>query len=326
MASASEVWSQLLAWVSLVLTIILLVPQAYLNYQKQSTEGLSIAMLWIFLAASVIPAAYYVYQSEPVALTLSWFGFAVVGIFVLCQVPYYSPTAEAAGGSEAQRLSRRKRHFVWRFALYVLVSSLCFVVIYFLFIVSGPSSAFSWLPSTVGYILPSALTVFGYLMQLRLILIEKDSSGISLGFIALDMSACFFTVLSIALDRWDGAAAAPLFVIFACQICMATLRLCIYPPHSAYKKELGLKHIDTAAEGADTQLEDDEEEDEEQEDEEAEETAEGRMEGGEEETSHTGHAQLDTSLHSTDQDEDEDERDQDVELVVVSGVDRGGLG
>ena len=325
MASAAEVWSQILSWLSLVLTVVLLLPQAYLNYQSQSTQGLSTAMMWIFLVASIVPAAYYIYQSEPVALTIAWFGFAVVGIFVLCQVPYYAPSSadKAAVGSDKQRLTARRRLFAYNFAVYTLVSSLCCVFFYFLFVVSGPSSAFSWLPSAVGYIFPSALTAVGYLLQFRLIVATKDASGISPGFIVLDLSACICTVLSIALHQWDGAAAAPLFVIIACQLALGTVRLCVYPPNKAYNKELQGEQAETAGEGDGNANEDDEEEEEEEDDgaegeevemAEVEETAEQRLESGVGEQSETGHVPLDTSLDSTDEDEGEHDRDSDLPL------------
>ena len=344
MASASEVWSQLLSWLSLLLTVVLLTPQAYLNYTRKSTEGLSIPMMWIFLVASIIPASYYVYDTEPVALDLSWFGFAVIGIFVLCQVPYYDPVvsdgAAASGLTEELRLYKRRVRFVWRFVAYTLVSSLCFVLIYFLFVVSGPSSAFSWFPQTVGYILPTVLTVLGYMLQLRLIVAEKDASGISLGFIALDMSACVCTITSIALDRWDGAAAAPLIVIFACQTCMAALRLCIYPPHNKhvkYMKEAQEEPADTAGETDERLSEDEGEEEEEVEsqeegeewesgDEEVAEIAEERLEGGQVEQSDTEIAHVDQALQHTHKDEDELKRGLKVELASASSVEREGFG
>ena len=333
MASASEVWSQLFSWIALVLTVALMLPQAWLNYQKQSTQGLSTAMLLSFLIASIIPSAYYVYQSEPVALTLSWFGFAIVGIFVLCQVPYYAPTSDidAAGGSERQQLMRRRRQFVCHFAAYVLTCGLSCVFFYFVFIVTGPSASFSWLPSALGYLFPTVLTVCGYLLQLRLIVATKDSSGISPGFMALDVLACSCSVVSIALDQWDGAAVAPFFVIISCQCVLAMLRFCIYPPHKQYTRERQDEPAETSGR-EDEEYEEEEEEEQVEDDEEGgeeveqfgrkmEEAAEEKMESGMDEHSGAGHVQLDTSLDSTD--DEEDEHGGHIEMSVI-GVDDDG--
>ena len=331
MASTSEVWSQLLSWVSLVLTFLLLTPQAYQNYQKQSTQGLSTAMIQAFVMGSIIPAAYYIYQDEPVALTLSWFGFVVVGIFVLCQVPYYAPPptdSKATAGSGELQLARRRRQFCYHFAAYILFCTLCCVFFYFVYIVSGPSSAFSWLPSAIGYVFPTILTVFGYLLQLRLILVTKDASGISPGFMVLDWLACGVSIASIALDKWDGAAAAPFIVIISCQIVMAAMRYCVYPPNKAYKRERQDERTDTADEG-DTQLAADEEGEEGEEDEDGGgQTELERLESGMEEQLGAGHIQSDTSLNSVDEDEQAEEAEEEEEgaSVTLNGIDRDGRG
>ena len=329
MASSSEVLTQLFSWLSLIFTIILLSPQAYLNYQRQSTEGLSTALLVAFLAASIIPAAYYVFQSEPVALTISWFGFIVLGIFVLCQVPYYAPLADdkaAVRESAQQRLSKRRREFTWHFVAYNVVSGLCCGFFYCLFVVSAPSASFSWLPSAIGYILPNVLTVLGYLLQLRLIVAKKDASGISVGFMALDVAACGCSVLSIAFDQWDGAAVAPFFVIMSCQLVLAITKFCVYPAkplNKQYKMERLDEETHTAGEGDD--VEDGEEEDEEESDEdgedetgnETEHTPEEAVEEGlEGQHSEVGHAHFDSSLDSTDE-EDEDGRGPEIEFATM---------
>ena len=346
MASTASVLSQLFSWLALLLIIALLTPQAYLNYQHQSTEGQSTAMMYVFLMSAIIPAAFFIYEAEPIALTLSWFGFGIVSIFILCQVVYYRPATatttaaatlqvEAAGGgsSEQQRsLKQRRKRFVYQFVAYSLVSALLIGLFYVIFFFSGPSASASWLPNAVGYILPSGLTILGYLLQMRLIVATKDASGISPGFIVLDLMGCTCSIISIALDQWDGAAAAPFFAITACQLVMATLHYLIYPVSKTHKSQQGEEqHNDSTVAGNNSLEQEKEEVEEEHTDSDAvKSTSEDeklKLESGinvsdqeEQSDAGVGHVQLlGTSLHSS----DEENREDESENVSTSGAHGG---
>ena len=215
-----------LSVVGLLLFMLVLSPQVWLNYRKGSTEGLSKGMLLLFLLGALTPGTYYLYSHEPVALTAAWVGFAVLDIVVLTQMWYYDEERRRTW-SDALRLRGCVAEFVFYIALSVLLSALT----YLLFLLTGPSSSpvVAAIPRLFGYVLPAALTIAGYVVQIRLIVQERSAEGVSPGFIVMDLVGCSASIAAIALNDFDGAAVAPLVTVIACQLCMAALYF-VYPP------------------------------------------------------------------------------------------------
>ena len=218
-----------LSTVGLVLFMLVLSPQIYLNYRTASTQGLSRSMVVLFLLGALIPAVYYAYSHQPVALTAAWLGFSVLDIVVLAQMWLYAE--ERRGWSARWRM--------WGCAVelfhYTACSALLCALTWLLFLITGRSSnpAVSAIPTVCGYMLPAGLSTLGYAVQIRLIVQQRSAAGVSPGFILMDLVGCSSSIASIALNGFDGAAVAPLAGIIACQLLMGLLYFAIYPPHKA---------------------------------------------------------------------------------------------
>ena len=215
-----------LSGVGLVLFMFVLSPQIYLNYRTASTEGLSRAMLVLFLLGALTPGIYYLYSDQPVALTAAWLGFSVLDVIVLAQMWYYAEERREWGDS------RRKKGVAVQLLLYLAGSLLLCALTWLLFYLTGDSanSLVTSVPTIFGYLLPAGLTTLGYLVQIRLIVREKSAAGVSPGFILMDLVGCSSSIAAIALNDFDGAAVAPLAGIIVCQLVMGLLYFVIYPP------------------------------------------------------------------------------------------------
>jgi uncharacterized protein with PQ loop repeat len=220
---------QVSAYVSLVLTIFILAPQVVLNCRRQSTSGLSSSMMVQFLIASLLPASFYAFREQPAGVTISWFAFGFMSVVVMCQIAYYRPEAMAADG-----LKQRRARFLAHFLLLLLASALLSVFCYFLFVVTAPSESFSWLPAVVGSSLPTVLTAIGYLSQIRLIIRNKSSAGLSAGFIALDVMAAITSLVSVAIAGIEAAVLIPILSVLLFQLTLATLYF-VFPPREEQK-------------------------------------------------------------------------------------------
>jgi uncharacterized protein with PQ loop repeat len=211
-----------LSLVALCLTLIILVPQVYFNYQNASTEGVSSCMMQCFLFAAITSGIYDVHTEQAIGIILSWYGFATMAIICLCQDPYYQHN-----NVKTSSLSKRRMYFLFHFAL---CACLC-VTLYYIFAIADKKNVHQ-VTQVIGYIAPAVLNVLGYLMQFHMIVQHKSSEGISLGFMMIDTSACVVALTTLALDGFDGAAASPFICILTCQIVLLSFRLCIYPPQS----------------------------------------------------------------------------------------------
>lgn len=220
---SNETAVAVLSVIALLLTVIILVPQAYANYKNQSTNGVSSLMMQCFLFAAIMSGVYDAATDQAVGVTLSWFGFAIVAIVCLCQDPYYDQ-------STTQRTEKQRRiRFAYHLLLYHVICGLLSIATYFIFVVASNEDA-EWVMEAIGYVGPLILTIGGYLVQFRLIVKSKSSAGISVGFMLVDAAACIVSIATIALDGFNGAAASPFICIIICQIVLAVFRFVIYPP------------------------------------------------------------------------------------------------
>jgi len=264
MASINTILVDFFGWLCFVLTFLVLMPQAYQNFRLQSTQGLSVLMMQLFLFGSIAPFIYDLYQSQPISIVLSWIGFSVVDIFILCQCTYYeghqrkdkaeveerirqrnddleldrgegkndltsfsSATIESKLSSLSSLQERRKK-FVLNYLLYCAACTTIMVALYFIFVAADAGNAHI-VVVLIGYIVPVILIILGYLVQIRLIVAGKDSQGVAPLFILIDIVSCSSSITSISLNAFDGAACAPFFIIIACQLIMGLLYYVIYP-------------------------------------------------------------------------------------------------
>lgn len=221
---SNETAVAVLSVIALLLTVIILVPQAYSNYKNGSTAGVSALMMQCFLFAAIMSGVYDAATDQAIGVTLSWFGFSIIAIVCLCQDPYYN-LENIAKRTDKQR----KIRFVYHFIAYHIICGLISIATYFVFVVAENEDN-EWVMEAVGYVAPLILTIGGYLVQFRLIVKNKSSAGISVGFMLVDAAACIVSITTIALDGFDGAAASPFICIILCQIVLATFRFVVYPP------------------------------------------------------------------------------------------------
>lgn len=245
-----DVAVNVLSIVALCLTFIILIPQVYFNYQNASTEGVSAFMMQCFLFAAVTSGIYDVHTDQALGIILSWYGFSFVAIICLCQDPYYQ-----SENVSKRSLTQRRLHFLFHFAIYAFTCGCLCVALFYIFRIADKENVHQ-VTQAIGYVAPAVLNVGGYLMQFRMIVQNKSSEGISLGFMMIDTSACVVALTTLALDGFDGAAASPFICILSCQIVLLSFRLCIYPPNQSVDDEVPTKLLNDEDAMFDTSEED----------------------------------------------------------------------
>ncbi|KAI9227805.1 MAG: hypothetical protein DHS80DRAFT_31392 [Piptocephalis tieghemiana] len=173
------------AGISLIFWSIQLVPQAWKNYQQGSTKGFSILLLISWLAEAISFFAYGCSLHLAIPLLLQPQAFALVSVFCFLQYLYYDVA-----------YSRTKC------ALLGLVMIITIAIIetlgaLFLLHLQDSSGDVQWISKVFG-IFPTLLILIGYISQYVEIIRSRSAKGLSLLFLALDITGAIAALISLA--------------------------------------------------------------------------------------------------------------------------------
>ncbi|RIA86977.1 PQ loop repeat-domain-containing protein [Glomus cerebriforme] len=163
-----------------------LIPQAHKNWRTKSTRGLARTMFLLWTLASVFFGIYAIILNLSIPLLIQPQLFAIIALFVYIQCFYYDS-------------SKFKNNKIKSGILFVIISVLLTGVevgaVYG--IRYANSKDINW-PETIIGIIPVVLLIIGFVPQYIEIFQAKRVIGISLIFMALDMSGALFSVLSLS--------------------------------------------------------------------------------------------------------------------------------
>ena len=112
--SFSTVYAEIIGSVSVMVEAIILVPQSIQNYERQSTEGLSYAMMVMWTGGDFLKLTYLTASEVPIQFVLCTIMQCSVDVVIMLQISLYAETKNAKPVSLPRRLSRLMRSDVVR--------------------------------------------------------------------------------------------------------------------------------------------------------------------------------------------------------------------
>lgn len=108
--SWSNVYAEILGSTSVTVEAIILVPQLICNWERQSTEGLSYAMIFMWCGGDFLKLTYFTAAQVPIQFVLCAVVQCVIDVIIMLQIFTYSTTSnERKTVPAARRLSRMIR-------------------------------------------------------------------------------------------------------------------------------------------------------------------------------------------------------------------------
>jgi len=206
-----EVVSEVLGYIGLVLWSFQLAPQAYQNYKKKDTGVLSIWMLvcWSVWTPFFAAAAIAKHLVAPNIIQPNIF----VLFTTLC-------------GVQVHVYNIKRTEFVFRgiveTACCLLLLGGLEVALYF------AAKSQGWVPETLSSI-AIAFIVGGFLPQYWTVLRDKDADGISLVFLALDITGGVFSVASLIFQHpFDGVSGGSYIAVILLDVGLVILHF-VFP-------------------------------------------------------------------------------------------------
>jgi len=191
--------------------VLMLVPQIYLNYRKQSTEGLSLGLVLMWHAASILSSAFYAVQTPVSPLVIGSMACFCFACGVLeGQMAAYRPAMKGLAAS------RRKGLLVAGVCAAVAVLSALLIGLLYWFFLTLPAAAVY----LIGDVCASILLAAGFLPQFYEFLTSWSIEGYSFGVTAFDLVGCTGNVIVLfAQEDVDPLkaleAAAPFLTVIA---------------------------------------------------------------------------------------------------------------
>ena len=112
--SFSTVYAEIIGSISVMVEAIILVPQSIQNYERQSTEGLSYAMMVMWTGGDFLKLTYLTASEVPIQFVLCTIMQCSVDVVIMLQISLYAETKNAKPVSLPRRLSRLMRSDVVR--------------------------------------------------------------------------------------------------------------------------------------------------------------------------------------------------------------------
>jgi len=206
-----------------------LTPQVYLNAKLESAEGISLALILLWHAGSLLYLGYFVatYSSSELWQLLSMAAFAFVSIIVEAQVLLYRPET-------LKRMKGRCARFLY-LALFIVIFSLISALLLVALV-----SLFEFLPATqypLGVYAPAVLFALGFFPQFYQFLSHKSIEGYSFGLTALDVTGSVLNALVLlhnegwnSVDAWvDVAPFIAIIFLHAILVAIAVSIKCLSP-------------------------------------------------------------------------------------------------
>jgi solute carrier family 66, member 2 len=100
---ASPIYQAILAYTSSAVEAGLGVPQFMLNYKRQNTSGLSIALILIWLGGDLYKLQYYVTHGSPLALQGCAMFQILTDLCILCQFAIYRDSGDKKKGKSVSQ-------------------------------------------------------------------------------------------------------------------------------------------------------------------------------------------------------------------------------
>ncbi|CAG8479233.1 8045_t:CDS:2, partial [Paraglomus brasilianum] len=168
-----------------------LVPQAHKNWQCKSTEGLSSNMLLLWAFSSTLFGIYTIIESLSIPLILQPQLFCIIALFCNVQCLYYDQHVYPFDNGSMERKFKYGVVFVVRLLVLGAIQAAGVIGVKI-----AEEKEITWPKTTLG-IIPTAILLCGFIPQFYEIYHAKMVQGISLIFMALDISGAAFSILSL---------------------------------------------------------------------------------------------------------------------------------
>lgn len=217
--------TQVLGYLAFVCFQLILFPQIHKNYTRKTTQGLSIAMIYMWQFSAGSTTTYFVWTKQPVSLILQLGSFAVLTIVILAQHLKYTLA--------------KSNLYIAMASLANAVCSLALFALYYIAMDEGEKAGHTWVPVLLGGILPGIVLSVGFFPQYHIIIRDKSTEGVSVYFSMLDLLGSFFSMGAIFLTEVDWVALSHYLLIVFFEAIMVLFCLYIYPtPKNATNSKL----------------------------------------------------------------------------------------
>ncbi|CAG8485706.1 1508_t:CDS:2 [Paraglomus occultum] len=212
-----------------------LTPQAYKNWRRKNTEGLSKEMMLIWALSAILFGAYAIILSLSIPLIIQPQIFCGFSLLCYVQCLYYDKAAYD-NGSPKRILKYVFIYLIWMLILGGIQAAGVIGVR------AANDKGITWVETTFG-ILPSVTIVIGFAPQYYEIYQDRIVHGISLGFVALDILGSVFSILSLAFrpPPLDILAAITFISILVADIIIVILHFLLRWVAKSTKKNLETK-------------------------------------------------------------------------------------